>query len=116
MTTDRPPTDASPALDTCGCCEGMPVPRPAANAPGLPALSYRTDIQPGFYARMLHSLPGAPASQNAVQAVPDAVGAAAELVGDLVAETASLARVGAELPGLGADRAPVPERGIDGCQ
>lgn len=45
------------APDDCGCCEGLDMPMPPANAPGLPALRYRVDTQPGFYARMLASLP-----------------------------------------------------------
>jgi hypothetical protein len=39
------------------CCASLPGPAPVANAPGLPALRYRVDVQPGFYARMLASLP-----------------------------------------------------------
>ena len=48
---DEVPTDA------CGCCEGLAEPAPVRNDPGLPALRYRVDTQPGFYARMLQSLP-----------------------------------------------------------
>lgn len=44
-------------LDDCRCCEGIKAPGPVRNAPGLPALRYRVDVQPGFYARMLESLP-----------------------------------------------------------
>lgn len=45
------------STDTCGCCEGLAEPAPVSNDPGLPALRYRLDTQPGFYARMLESLP-----------------------------------------------------------
>ena len=48
--------DTSP-LDSCHCCEGLSEPDPVYNDPGLPALRYRVDTQPGFYARMLQSLP-----------------------------------------------------------
>lgn len=48
--------DTSP-LDSCHCCEGLAEPDPVRNDPGLPALRYRVDTQPGFYARMLQSLP-----------------------------------------------------------
>src|ERR1700754_249644 len=48
---DEVPTDG------CGCCEGLAAPAPVRNDPGLPALRYRVDTQPGFYARMLESLP-----------------------------------------------------------
>jgi predicted phage baseplate assembly protein len=48
--------DTSP-LETCHCCEGLAEPAPVQNDPGLPSLSYRVDTQPGFYARMLQSLP-----------------------------------------------------------
>ncbi len=48
---DEVPTDG------CGCCEGLAEPAPVRNDPGLPALRYRVDTQPGFYARMLQSLP-----------------------------------------------------------
>jgi uncharacterized phage protein gp47/JayE len=41
----------------CGCCEGLAMPAPPANAPGLAALRYRIDTQPGFRARMVQSLP-----------------------------------------------------------
>jgi predicted phage baseplate assembly protein len=44
-------------IDGCGCCEGLAAPAPVRNDPGLPALRYRVDTQPGFYARMLESLP-----------------------------------------------------------
>jgi len=44
-------------LTGCHCCEGQ-QPRPAIyNAPGLPALAWRIDTQPGFYQRMLDELP-----------------------------------------------------------
>ena len=56
--------DAS-KLDNCHCCEGLPQPDPVRNDPGLPALRYRTDTQPGFYARMLQSLPLARADASA---------------------------------------------------
>jgi predicted phage baseplate assembly protein len=52
------------ALDRCGCCEGPSGPAPVSNAPGLPALRYRVDTQPGFYARMLQSLPLARSSEG----------------------------------------------------
>ncbi len=45
------------ALDGCGCCEGLDEPAAVHNDPGLAALAYRVDVQPGFYARMLQSLP-----------------------------------------------------------
>ncbi|WP_326538113.1 putative baseplate assembly protein [Pseudorhodoferax sp.] len=45
------------ALDGCHCCEGLQPPDPIHNAPGLPALSWRIDTHPGFYQRMLTSLP-----------------------------------------------------------
>jgi len=44
-------------LDDCGCCEGLSAPQPVRNEPGLPTLAYRVDTQPGFYARILESLP-----------------------------------------------------------
>lgn len=44
-------------LDDCHCCEGIEAAEPVRNDPGLPALRYRVDVQPGFYARMLQSLP-----------------------------------------------------------
>lgn len=44
-------------LNGCGCCEGLSEPAPVRNDPGLAALGYRVDTQPGFYARMLQSLP-----------------------------------------------------------
>ena len=49
--------DDTSALDACGCCEGLNTPAPVHNDPGLAALAYRVDTQPGFYARMLQSLP-----------------------------------------------------------
>ncbi|AMP37641.1 hypothetical protein [Ralstonia solanacearum] len=51
-------------LDACHCCEGQTGPAPVQNAPGLPALTYRVDTQPGFYARMLQSLPLARSNAN----------------------------------------------------
>ncbi len=45
------------ARDACGCCEGLSEPAPVTNDAGLGALRYRVDTQPGFYARMLQSLP-----------------------------------------------------------
>ncbi len=45
------------APDGCGCCEGLDEPAPIHNDPGLAALGYRVDTQPGFYTRMLQSLP-----------------------------------------------------------
>ncbi|WPB55020.1 hypothetical protein [Xylophilus sp. GOD-11R] len=50
-------TDSSDPLDGCHCCEDIAGPRAVRNDPGLPALRYRIDTQPGFYARMLQSLP-----------------------------------------------------------
>ncbi|MBS0291535.1 MAG: hypothetical protein JSS01_03290 [Proteobacteria bacterium] len=44
-------------LTGCHCCEGQQPRQPIYNAPGLPALAWRTDIQPGFYQRMLDGLP-----------------------------------------------------------
>jgi hypothetical protein len=60
-------SDASP-LDPCGCCEGLAAPEPVRNDPGLTALSYRVDTQPGFYARMLQSLPLARSDPNEADA------------------------------------------------
>ena len=51
-------------LDDCHCCEGLSAPDPVRNDPGLPALRYRVDVQPGFYARMLQSLPIARADEG----------------------------------------------------
>ena len=45
------------ARDDCHCCEGELLPAAVRNAPGLPALDYRIDTQPGFKARMLQRLP-----------------------------------------------------------
>ncbi|WP_246760890.1 hypothetical protein [Ralstonia solanacearum] len=55
---------ATTTLDACHCCEGQTGPVPVQNAPGLPALTYRVDTQPGFYARMLQSLPLARSNAN----------------------------------------------------
>lgn len=44
-------------LDGCHCCEGLAAPGAIHNDPGLAALSWRVDTQPGFYQRMLSSLP-----------------------------------------------------------
>lgn len=44
-------------LDGCHCCEGQAEPGTIYNAPGLPALAWRIDSQPGFYQRMLARLP-----------------------------------------------------------
>ena len=54
-------------LDGCHCCEGQAEPGVVYNAPGLSALSWRIDTQPGVYQRMLARLPlwhvpGVPAS------------------------------------------------------
>lgn len=54
-------------LDGCHCCEGQAEPGVVYNAPGLSALSWRIDTQPGFCQRMLARLPlwhvpGVPAS------------------------------------------------------
>jgi predicted phage baseplate assembly protein len=43
--------------NACGCCETPGLPTPVHNDPGLPALRYRVDTQPGFLARMLQTLP-----------------------------------------------------------
>jgi hypothetical protein len=56
--------DPEAPTNACGCCEELAEPAPVSNDPGLPALRYRVDTQPGFYARMLQSLPLAPADQN----------------------------------------------------
>jgi predicted phage baseplate assembly protein len=56
---------ADSSLDGCHCCEGLTEPAPVRNDPGLPALNYRVDTQPGFYARMLQSLPLARADTTA---------------------------------------------------
>ena len=56
--------DATASLDDCGCCKGLQEPPAVDNAPGLPALRYRVDTQPGFYARMLQSLPLVPSDPN----------------------------------------------------
>lgn len=55
-------------LDPCGCCEGVTEPAPPANAPGLPAIGYRMDTQPGFSRRMLESLPLARTDPEAADA------------------------------------------------
>ena len=44
-------------LDGCHCCEGQTPPDTIHNDPGLSALSWRVDTHPGFYQRMLSSLP-----------------------------------------------------------
>ncbi|HSW19048.1 MAG TPA: putative baseplate assembly protein [Ramlibacter sp.] len=44
-------------LDGCHCCEGQAEPGVIHNAPGLSALSWRIDTQPGFNQRMLARLP-----------------------------------------------------------
>lgn len=51
-------------LDPCGCCEGLPELQPMHNDPGLDAIRYHTDKQPGFRARMLQSLPLARSNSN----------------------------------------------------
>jgi hypothetical protein len=51
-------------LDDCHCCEGLSEPESVRNDPGLPALRYRIDTQPGFYARMVQSLPLARADET----------------------------------------------------
>ena len=56
------------SLDSCGCCEGLPEPVPVRNDPGLTALSYRLDTQPGFHARMLQRLPLARSDPNEADA------------------------------------------------
>lgn len=43
-------------LDGCHCCEGEQPPAAIHNAPGLPALSWRIDTQPGFAERMRSGL------------------------------------------------------------
>lgn len=49
-------SDTAP-LDGCHCCEGQAEPEAIHNDPGLSALSWRVDTHPGFYQRMLASLP-----------------------------------------------------------
>ena len=49
--------DSDTPVNACGCCEKLAGPAPVSNDPGLPALEYRVDTQPGFYERMLSSLP-----------------------------------------------------------
>ena len=44
-------------LAGCHCCEGQQPREPIYNAPGLPALAWRVDTQPGFHQRMLAGLP-----------------------------------------------------------
>lgn len=44
-------------LDGCHCCEGQAEPGAIHNDPGLAALSWRVGTHPGFYQRMLSSLP-----------------------------------------------------------
>ncbi|MFT3718306.1 putative baseplate assembly protein [Pseudorhodoferax sp.] len=44
-------------LDGCHCCEGQAGRAAAYNDPGLPAIAWRIDTQPGFYQRMLADLP-----------------------------------------------------------
>ncbi len=44
-------------LSGCHCCEGEQPREPIVNAPGLPAIAWRIDTQPGFYRRMLADLP-----------------------------------------------------------
>ena len=51
--------DKPSSFDDCGCCAGSP--EPLHNEPGLPALAYRIDTQPGFRARLLQALARAPA-------------------------------------------------------
>ena len=58
----------APTNDTCGCCKGLEEPAAPANDPGLAAIGYRVDTQPGFMARMLESLPLAPADPAAAAA------------------------------------------------
>ncbi len=53
--------DSEAPTNACGCCEETAEPAAVHNDPGLPALRYRVDTQPGFFARMLRSLPLAPA-------------------------------------------------------
>jgi hypothetical protein len=59
--------DMESSTDTCGCCEALAEPAPVRNDPGLPALRYRVDTQPGFYARMLEGLPLARANASEPQ-------------------------------------------------
>jgi len=56
--------DANASLNACDCCEGLEEPPAVSNDSGLPALRYRVDTQPGFYARMLQSLPLVPADPD----------------------------------------------------
>jgi len=60
--------DSDQSLAACGCCAPLAEPPAVENAPGLPALRYRVDTQPGFYARMLQSLPIAPAEPGVADA------------------------------------------------
>lgn len=53
-----------PSNDTCGCCKGREEPAAPENGPGLAAIGYRVDTQPGFAGRMLESLPLAPADPD----------------------------------------------------
>src|SRR5688572_14929941 len=56
--------DPEAPTNACRCCEQLAEPAPVSNDPGLPALRYRVDTQPGFYERMLQKLPLAPADAN----------------------------------------------------
>ena len=58
----------APTNDTCGCCKGLEEPAAPANDPGLAAIGYQVDTQPGFMARMLESLPLAPSDPAAAAA------------------------------------------------
>jgi predicted phage baseplate assembly protein len=49
--------DPEASTNACDCCEELSEPAPVRNDPGLPALRYRVDTQPGFYSRMLQTLP-----------------------------------------------------------
>ena len=60
--------DESSMLDGCGCCEGLSGPATPHNDLGLASLAYRVDTQPGFYARMLQSLPVTPSDPDEAEA------------------------------------------------
>ena len=80
--------DATASLDDCGCCMGLQEPPAVDNAPGLPALRYRVDTQPGFYARMLQSLPLVPSDPSEPDA-PRPLAALAEIAADTAGTAAS---------------------------
>lgn len=53
MTT---PFTPAPPAGACGCSPDADAPDAPCNDPGLPALAYRVDTQPGFHRRMLQGL------------------------------------------------------------